>query len=176
MTSVMSKWCASCIILRLEKEKFESWKKLHVISCQHLQVMMTNLLQKHWEWQEDRIPMLRHGHQDGALVAKIMESHNTHGWIISALLREMAGLEVQAMFECVESNFLFNRCLRQGSAEAPGLWQNVATQFLTNVEENCTKKREGILLDLEGQRAHHICSFRWADNFWILSNSKIHLE
>ena len=26
-------------------------------------------------------------------VAKIMESHNTHGWNVSALLREMAGLE-----------------------------------------------------------------------------------
>ena len=31
LTSVMSKWYASCIILRLEKEKEpESWKKLHV--------------------------------------------------------------------------------------------------------------------------------------------------
>ena len=42
---------ASCIILRLEKWKEpESLKKLHVggvdgISCQHLQVMVTNLLQ-----------------------------------------------------------------------------------------------------------------------------------
>ena len=50
LTSVMSKWYASCILLRLEKEReLESWKKLHVggidgISCQHLQVMMTNLL------------------------------------------------------------------------------------------------------------------------------------
>ena len=67
LTSVMSKLCASCIILRLEKEKEpESWKKLHVggiegITCQHFQVMMTHLLLKHWEWQEDRTPMLRHG-------------------------------------------------------------------------------------------------------------------
>ena len=31
LISVMSKWYASCIILRLEKEKEpESWKKLHV--------------------------------------------------------------------------------------------------------------------------------------------------
>ena len=22
-------------------------------SCQHLQVMMTNVIQKHWEWQEE---------------------------------------------------------------------------------------------------------------------------
>ena len=45
---------ASCIILRLEKWKEpENLKKLHVggvdgISCQHLQVVVTNLLQKHW--------------------------------------------------------------------------------------------------------------------------------
>ena len=28
-------------------------------------------------------------------VAKIMEGHNTHGWIISALLREMVDLETR---------------------------------------------------------------------------------
>ena len=53
LTSVMSKWCASCIILFLEKEKEPvKWKDLHVggmdgISCQHLQVLVTNLLQRH---------------------------------------------------------------------------------------------------------------------------------
>ena len=63
----MSKWYASCNILRLEKEKEpENWKNLNRggvdgISCQHLQVMMTNLLQKQWEWQEERNPKLTHG-------------------------------------------------------------------------------------------------------------------
>ena len=63
LTSVMSKWYVSC----LEKEQeSESWKKVHVgeidgISCPHLQVMMTFLLQKHLEWQEDRTTRLRHG-------------------------------------------------------------------------------------------------------------------
>ena len=32
-------------------------------------------------------------------VAKMMESHNTRGWIVSALLREMSGSDGQAMFE-----------------------------------------------------------------------------
>ena len=55
LTSVMSKWYASCVILRLEKENEpESWKKWHLggiegVNCQILQVMITNLLQKHWE-------------------------------------------------------------------------------------------------------------------------------
>ena len=67
LTLVMSKWYASCILLRLEREKErEKWKKLHiggldVISCQHLQVMVTNMIQKHWEWQEERNPVMRHG-------------------------------------------------------------------------------------------------------------------
>ena len=51
--------------------------------------------------------------------AKIMENRDTHGCLIAALLREMSGLEGKAMFECVESSFVFNRCLRQGSVEAP---------------------------------------------------------
>ena len=63
LTSVMSKWHAACVVLRLENEKEPgSWKSLHVggidcISCQRPQVMVTHLLQKHWEWQEDRRPM-----------------------------------------------------------------------------------------------------------------------
>ena len=34
------------------------------------------------------------------------------------------------------------------------------------------EKRRAILLDLEGERVHQICSFMWADNFWIMSHSK----
>ena len=55
LTSVMSMWHAACIILRLEKEEEpESCKQLHVggidgIRCQHLQVMRTQLFQKHLE-------------------------------------------------------------------------------------------------------------------------------
>ena len=62
--------------------------------------------------------------------------------------------------------------LRQGSVETPRLWQQMATQLLAKVQETWTRKRMGILLDLAGQRAHHISSFMWADNFWITSHSK----
>ena len=57
LTSVMSKWYATCLIQLLEKEKEpEAWKDLHLggidgISCQHFQVMMAQLLQKHWKWK-----------------------------------------------------------------------------------------------------------------------------
>ena len=34
-------------------------------------------------------------------VAKNMESHDKHGWLIAAFLREMSWLEGKAMFECV---------------------------------------------------------------------------
>ena len=34
-------------------------------SCQHFQVMMTQLLQKHWELQDDRRKDVRHGREEG---------------------------------------------------------------------------------------------------------------
>ena len=76
-------------------------------------------------------------------VANIMDSHNTHGWIIAALLREMSGLSGKAIFESVERSFALNRCLRQGSVEAPHLWQKMATQILANVEEEWMKQIKG---------------------------------
>ena len=51
----------------------------------------------------------------------------------------------------------------------------MATQLLANVEEHWTRKM-GVVLDCEGEKAHPICSFTWADNFWILSHSKSHIE
>ena len=102
-------------------------------------------------------------------VAKKMDSHNTHGWIIATLLREMSRLSGKAVFECVESSFAFNRCFRQGSVEVP---------MLANVEEEWMKQRRGVLMDIdeEGGGEHHVCSFMWADNFCIVSHSKKHLE
>ena len=48
-----------------------------------------------------------------------LESHDIHGCLIAALLRDMSGLDGKAMFERVESSFICNRCLRQGSVESP---------------------------------------------------------
>ena len=75
-------------------------------------------------------------------VAKILDGHDAHGWLIAALLREMSGLSGMAMFECVERNFCFNRCLRQGTAEAPHLWQKMADQMMVNVEGEWVKKKK----------------------------------
>ena len=65
--------------------------------------------ERHWEWQDEKSPMMRHGSVvcptmflaslniktafDGARprhVAKIVESHDKHGWLIAAFLREMS--------------------------------------------------------------------------------------
>ena len=91
-------------------------------------------------------------------VAQIMDSINTHGWLMAALLREMLGLDGKAMFECDESSFAFNRCLRQGSVEAPRSWQRMVTQILANVEQEWMKRRMGLLLDFKGERAHKIAA------------------
>ena len=148
----MSKRYASCVVMLVEREPPpDSWNGLLVggiknKSCQHLQVMLTNLSQKHWEWQENREPMKKHG--CGAPddvswpkhVANIMEKQGIHGWLISNLLREMSGLQGRATFKEDDTSFEFNRCLRQGSIEAPKLWQMMATQILSEVEKRWKEK------------------------------------
>ena len=53
---------ANYIILRLEKEnELQEVKQLNVGGIHSLQVMMTQLLQKHGEWQEDRRKNMWHG-------------------------------------------------------------------------------------------------------------------
>ena len=106
---------------------------------------MTNLVQKHWEWQEDRRPMMRHGSVKRPTmylanmdiktafdvarpkhIERMIEDHDVHGWIIAALLRQMAGLEGQDTFvECVE---------------APRLWQKMAMQILSKVNKYGQRK------------------------------------
>ena len=43
-------------------------------------------------------------------VAKIVDGHSTHIWLIAAHLCEMSGLSGKATLERVESNFSFNGC------------------------------------------------------------------
>ena len=90
--------------------------------------------------------------------------------VIAARLRKI--LEGKAKLECVESIFVFNRCLRQESVETLRLWQKMATQLISNVEEEWIKKRMALLLDIEDERAHQICRLMWADNFGIMSHSE----
>ena len=51
------------------------------------------------------------------------------------------------------------------SVESPRLWQNMATQMLSNVEEEWMKQRRGVLMDIEAEGEVQICSFMWANNF-----------
>ena len=57
---MFSKWYTTVLVdmLHEEKEPIE-WMSLHVgaerwVNCEHMQVLLTNLLQKHWERQENR--------------------------------------------------------------------------------------------------------------------------
>ena len=142
-TSVMSKWYAARIILRLEgEEESEGWKQLDVggiggISCRHLQVLMTLLQSGRRTGGRTCVATASRG--DPAMyltsmdiktafdvarpmhTAKITGDHNVHGWITAAILRETI-LRRYLSF--------FTRCIRQGSVEAPGLWLKRVLQNL----------------------------------------------
>ena len=168
LTSVMSKWYASCIILRLEKGKekeLESCKKSHVggiesISCQHSQVMMTNLLQKYlgmaggqktndYARQRDTTHNVvgEHGHQVGLRRGETEAHCTNYGGAQCPWLNYCSPLTRDGRIRRtghVESKFRFARCIRQGSVEAPRLRQKMAMQILSKVEQGWTKKIMGV--------------------------------
>ena len=65
--SVFSKLYNTVLVdlLHEEKEPIE-WRNLHVgaergVNCEHMQSLLTNILQRHWEWQEGRRPNRNQG-------------------------------------------------------------------------------------------------------------------
>ena len=68
LLSVFSKWYATVLVDMLNEEKEPpEWKRLHVgaeraVNCEHMQALVTNIFQRHWEWQEDRRVDLQPGH------------------------------------------------------------------------------------------------------------------
>ena len=58
-----------------------------------------------------------------------------------ALLEEMKDLRGIASFEGCKTEVRYSTCIRQGSVEAPILWEKLAKYVLRKVEEQ--KKRRG---------------------------------
>ena len=60
LLSVFSKWYATVLVDMLHEEKEPiDWWNLHVgaereVHCEHTQALVTNIFQRHGEWQEDR--------------------------------------------------------------------------------------------------------------------------
>ena len=61
LLSDLSEWNTSVLVELLHEEKEPiMWGRLHVgaeerVDCEHMQALMTNVLQWHWEWQEDHL-------------------------------------------------------------------------------------------------------------------------
>ena len=141
----MSQWYASCVLLRLEKEKEpRMMSSLHIggvngINCQHLQVLTANLLQKYWECQEEGNPVMKHGtvvrptmflasldiktafdEAKPKHVARTLDDHNTHGWLISALLRDVGVIRDGFLRKCGEP-FQLQQVLATRKCGSPAL-------------------------------------------------------
>ena len=67
LLGVFSKWFTTVLVDMLHENKEPSeWKRLHVgaerrVKCEHTQGLVTNIFQRHWEWQEDRRTDLQAG-------------------------------------------------------------------------------------------------------------------
>ena len=70
LLSVFSKWYTTVLVeLQHEEKEPIAWRNLHVgtergVNCEHMQALLTNILHRHWEWQEDRRTDLEPGKTD----------------------------------------------------------------------------------------------------------------
>ena len=147
LLSVFSKWYTTVLVDMLHDEQEPSaWKRLHVgaerrVNCEHMQALVTNILQRHWEWQDDSRVDLQPGRfryntafmasldvktaldvARPAVANKILTLTGVHGHLTAALLAEMQDVRGSASFENCETEFRYSRCIRQGGVEAPVLW------------------------------------------------------
>ena len=86
----------------------------------------------------------------------------------------MQGFEGQAAFGNVEGKFKFSRCISQSRVEALALWAQ--TGIPVKYEKEWKRMQKGIHFDKYQGWRHQIYSSLWADNHWIMSHSKMHLE
>ena len=142
----MAKWYCSVLMELLEMdEESDSWKKLNIfgergVPCDHIHVLFTYFMQRHWEWQESGTGKL-HGALSystvyvGSLdvktafdvanmeiVERILTASGAHGDTVAAILVEMKDFHGIAQFGTSEAGFRYSKCIRQGSVEAPVLW------------------------------------------------------
>ena len=132
--------------LSLERKRESEGWPLHVggldgISCQHLHVLMTQLLQRDWEWQQDKRKNQLHGSAERPRctwttwtsrrpsdvarrkhIAKIMGDQEVHGWIAAALLREVAGLKDKRPLKMLKAPCRSQDASVKGSVDAPWIW------------------------------------------------------
>ena len=67
LLSVFSKWYTTVLVDLLHEENEPTeWRSFHVgaergVNCEHMQALVANIFQRHWEWQEDRRSNLQPG-------------------------------------------------------------------------------------------------------------------
>ena len=114
LSSVFFKWYTTVLVDLLHEENEPIvWRSLHVgaergVNCEHMQVLLTNIRLRHWEWEEDRPTDLQPGFYryntafmasldvkkafavaKPAVVSKILTLTGFHGHVAAALLAEM---------------------------------------------------------------------------------------
>ena len=197
LSSVFSKWYTAVLVdlLHEEQEPLE-WMELHLgaergVNCEYMQVLSTDLLQKHWEWQANRRKDWEPGQfkyktmymasldvktafdvARPSVVSKILSLIGTHGHVVAALLAEMQNVRGLACFENCETDFCYSKCIRQGGVEASILWGRVVKYVLWKIEEKWKARGWGLSFGGEDDNEYVLRSMMWADNYWLFCHDR----
>ena len=188
LLSVFSKWYTIVLVDLLHEEKDPNEWSLHVaaergVNCEHMQALVTDIFQPHWEWQEDRRTDLQPGFYryntafvasldvktasdvaKPSVVSKLLTLTGVHGHLAAALLAEMQDVRGSACFGNSETELRYSRCIRQGGLEAAVLWGRVAKYVLW--------KAEAKGWELSTDNEYLLRGMMCADNYWLFCEKK----
>ena len=167
-----------------ELEEPVEWETLHVgaergVNCEHMQALVTNIFQRHCEWQEDRRTDLQprlcryntafsmasldvdtaFDVATPSVVSKILTLTGVHGPLTAALLSETQDVRGSACSENSETGFRHSRCIRHGGVEALVLWGCVTKYVFWKADEKW--KAKGWRLPFDGQTTLNMCCLAW---------------
>ena len=109
------------------------------------------------------------------VIANILGDQNVHGWIVAAVLREMAVLERKATFENLERLLSVHKVHPTEECGGSSTFK-MAMQITWNLEESWKEQEMGLHSETAQGGSHHVCSFTWADDCWNLSQSRRNLQ
>ena len=161
------------------------------VNCEHMQALVTNVFQRHWEWQEDRRTDLQQGLcryntafmttldvktafdvAKPAAASRILTLTRVHGHVAAALLAEMQDVRGSACFENSDTEFRYSRCIRQCGVEAPVLWRCLAKYVLWKAAEKWKARGWETPFGGKSDNEYVLRGMMWAGNYWLFCDKK----
>ena len=185
-TSVMSKWFATCVILRLEKdEEPEGWKQLHVggidgISCQRSCCKNTgsgmNTGGRTCGMAAKRDPRCTWLAWTSRRPSTWQDQKRTADGSQRPHYEKRQAWQDRQHLNMLKTHSLLRDASVRGALRHLGFGSKLQRRSCGMLSQNGREKKMGVHTDTCQRGENQTCSFMWVDIYWRLSHSKTYLQ